>query len=190
MLLRAYPDWRGIDGTPGERGWWLGGFDLDPRGRPVRIETLASSGDPALDAAGRKALAASRHVAGRRTGCIYPYRQKAARLPAPPPPDSASFAAAPDCPAGAWARAPRLTYPDAWNRRSIEGWAVVQYDVAPWGEVGNVRAIASEPADAFGQQAEAVVRSARRAPSARGASGCIERVSFRIDPAQSAEGAE
>lgn len=190
VLLRANPDWRKIDGTPGERGWWMGGFDLDARGRPVRIETLASSGDPALDAAGRKALAASRHVPGKRTGCFFPYRQKAAIVPAPPPPDGASFVSRPNCPTGAWARTPRLTYPGAWNRRSIEGWAIVQYDVAPWGDVGNVRALASEPAEAFGVQAEAVVRSARRLPSPTGATGCIERVHFRIDPAQLARGAE
>lgn len=179
-LLRAFPDFARIPGTPGERQWSLSRFDLDAKGRPVGVRTVAGTGDTALDTASRKAVAASRFVAGKRTGCVYPYWREAAMIAAPAAPDTASFGAAPKCPAGPWVQPPRLTYPRAWSRRSIEGWAIVQYDVAPWGETGNVRALASEPADAFGEQAVEVVRSARRAPSATGASGCIEKVRFAI----------
>ena len=39
---------------------------------------------------------------------------------------------------------------DADLDRAIEGWAVIAFDVAPWGGTGNVRVVASEPAADFG----------------------------------------
>lgn len=182
VLLRAYPDFRKIAGTPGERQWSMTNYDLNANGRPIGVRTIAGTGSPALDAAARKAVSASRFTDGKRQGCLYPYSRAATRIAAPPAPDMAQFGTTPHCPAAAWAQPPRLTYPPAWNRRRIEGWAVVQFDVAPWGEIGNTRVLASEPAEAFGQQAMQVVRSARRAPSPTGASGCIERVRFNIRP--------
>lgn len=181
-LLRAYPDFQKIAGTPGERQWSMTSYDTDAKGRPINVRTIAGTGNAPLDAAARKAMSASRFTEGKRQGCLYPYWRAASRIMAPPAPDMAQFGTTPHCPAAAWAQQPRLTYPPAWNRRRIEGWAVVQFDVAPWGEVGNSRVLASEPAAAFGQQAMQVVRSARRAPSPTGASGCIERVRFNIRP--------
>jgi TonB family protein len=182
VLLRAYPDFATLPGTRGERQWSMTGYDLDARGRPIAIRTIGGTGDVPLDAAARKAVSASRFTAGKREGCLYPYWRGALRLAAPATPDMAQFGATPHCPTAPWAQPPRLTYPPAWNRRRIEGWAVIQYDVAPWGEIGNTRVLASEPAEAFGQQATQVVRSARRAASPTGASGCIERVRFAIPP--------
>lgn len=182
VLLRAYPDFRKIVGRPGERQWSMTGYDLDAKGRPVGVRTIDGTGDVTLDAAARKAVSASRFTEGKRQGCLYPYWRGAMRLAAPPMPDETPAKATPHCPAAPWAQQPRLTYPPAWNRRRIEGWAVVQFDIAPWGETGNARVLASEPAEAFGQQAIQVIRSARRAPSTTGASGCIERVRFRIPP--------
>jgi len=193
VLLRAYPDFRKIAGTPGERHWSMTRYDLNAKGRPIGVRTVGGTGNDALDAAARKAVSASRFTDGKRQGCLYPYSRAAARMAAPPAPDMAQFGTTPHCPAAPWAQQPRLTYPPAWNRRRIEGWAVVQFDVAPWGEIGNSRVLASEPAEAFGQQAMQVVRSARRAPSPTGASGCIERVRFNIRPddrAGSDDGAE
>ncbi|KQM87595.1 hypothetical protein ASE67_07860 [Sphingomonas sp. Leaf23] len=181
-LLRAYPDFRKVAGRPGERQWSMTSYDLDKKGRPVAVRTIGGTADPTLDTAARKAAAGSRFVDGKRRGCFYPYWRDALRLAAPPVPDEAQFGATPLCPAAGWAHPPRLTYPPAWNRRRIEGWAVVQFDVAPWGEIGNTRVLASEPAEAFGQQAMQVVRSARRPASPTGASGCIERVRFAIRP--------
>ena len=181
-LLRAYPDFRKIAGRPGERQWSMTGYDLDAKGRPVGVRTIDGTGDITLDAAARKAVSASRFTDGKRQGCLYPYWRGAMRLAAPPMADEGQLGPTPQCPAAPWAQQPRLTYPPAWNRRRIEGWAVVQFDVAPWGETGNARVLASEPAEAFGKQAMQVIRSARRAPSSAGVSGCIERVRFAIPP--------
>ncbi|RZM34116.1 MAG: energy transducer TonB, partial [Sphingomonas sp.] len=85
------------------------------------------------------------------------------------------------CPAGRdWTTPPILIFPEAYRRRSIEGWAIVTYDLAPWGEPGNIHAVAAEPSADFGAQAEAVVRGARLPASDRGATGCVDRVIFKI----------
>lgn len=189
-LLRAYPDFEKLPGTPGERQWSMTGYDLDKKGRPINVQTVAGTGDAALDAASRKAVAKSRFVAGARTGCMYPYWRGPLRIAAPPAPSEDSFGPTPHCPAAPWVQQPRMNYPQPWNRRSIEGWAVVQFDVAPWGEVGNTRVLASEPAEDFGREAMQVVRTARRAPSTTGASGCIERVRFAIRPPEAAASAD
>ena len=158
------------------------GYDLDEKGRPINVRTIAGTGNTALDTAARKAVARSRFVAGARTGCMYPHWRGPLRIAPPPAPPEDAFGPTPHCPAAPWAQQPRLIYPQAWNRRSIEGWAVVQFDVAPWGEVGNTRVLAAEPAEDFGREAMQVVRTARRAPSTSGASGCIERIRFAIRP--------
>lgn len=48
------------------------------------------------------------------------------------------------------------------------------------GEAGNVRVVASEPTDAFGQAARNLIASAKTEPSARGLTGCVEHVRFVI----------
>ena len=67
-------------------------------------------------------------------------------------------------------------------RRRIEGWAVVRYDAAPWGEIGNVTVLAAQPSADFGTQAQVVLRSAKVAPSESGFTGCVERVRFVMPP--------
>lgn len=85
------------------------------------------------------------------------------------------------CPAKVeWATRPTTFYPPAYRNRAIEGWAVVSFDTAPWGEVGNVKLLEAQPSADFGSQAMAIVRGARVTPSAQGASGCVETVKFMM----------
>ncbi|MBY8824970.1 TonB family protein [Sphingomonas colocasiae] len=182
-LNRAFPDFDALPATPGAREWSMIGYDLDARGRPVHLRIVEGTGNRALDAASMKAVRGSRFTGGARAGCLYPYWRAAATLAAPQRPDPASLRPENgNCPGGhAWAVEPKLTYPAAWRRRAIEGWAAIAYDVAPWGGIGNVRVLASEPAAAFGQQALQIVQSARKAPSQSGASGCVEMIRFVMD---------
>ena len=101
-------------------------------------------------------------------------------------PEEASFRPADaTCPAQAeWAVSPTLTYPDNFRRRGIEGWAMIGYDVAPWGATGNVRVLATQPSDEFGAQAMRIITTAKRVPSATGYTGCVDRVSFKMGPTQ------
>ena len=73
-----------------------------------------------------------------------------------------------------------MNFPEPFRRRPFEGWAVVRYDVAPWGATGNIEVLASEPAAAFGEQAKRVIASATKAPLSSGMAGCVDRVLFRL----------
>lgn len=180
ILLRAYPDFLALPRTPGVANWSMVGYDLDARGRPIHVRTVGGTQHAPLDAAAVKAVRASRFTRGARTGCVHPYRQAADPLPAPPIPDHVgAIATAGHCPTGdAWAYYPPPVYPEPWRRRGVEGWAVIGFDVAPWGELGNLRVIASEPAAEFGTEAVRLLRGARKPASTSGASGCVDRVRF------------
>jgi TonB family protein len=179
-LLRAYPDFRQIAGTPGVKDWVLVGYDTDQNGVPTNMRTMHTTGNAALDAAAAKAVGDSRFTGGARKSCLYPYWKVAARLPAPPVPDEAVYRSGDQGCAvkPKWNSRPVLVFPDAWRRRSIEGWAIVSYDVAPWGGVGNVKVLASQPAEDFGRQAISIMQSGRAVASPQGATGCIETVRF------------
>ncbi|PCD02475.1 energy transducer TonB [Sphingomonas spermidinifaciens] len=182
-LMRAMPDFRNIAGTPGVQDWSLVAYDTDAAGKPTGVRAVEGTGNRALDAASVKAMRASRFSGGARTGCVYPYWRTADTLPAPPMPDAVA-APSPTCPDGRdWAKAPTLTFPEPYRRRRIEGWAIVRYDVAPWGEIGNLTVVAAEPTADFGRQATQMLRMARLKPSAQGRSGCIDRVKFVMTPA-------
>ena len=71
-------------------------------------------------------------------------------------------------------------YPAPFATRRIEGYAIIGFDTAPWGAVGNVRVIASEPDAAFGMAALQSIANAKVTESDVGHRGCIRRVSFRL----------
>lgn len=179
-LNRAFPDFDALPASPGARDWAMVGYDLDAKGRPRNARVVEGTGNRALDDASVRAVRQSRFTGGARTGCLYPYWRAAGPLAAPASPDPASLRPeGSNCPAGRpWADAPRLVYPAAYRQRAVEGWAAIAYDVAPWGEIGNPRIVASEPAAAFGEQAMQIIRSARKQPSPNGATGCVDMVRF------------
>lgn len=182
-LVRALPDFAKLPGTPGMKEWALVTYDTDAGGKPVNVRIGTGTGNKALDAAAVKAMRESRFTGGARKGCSYPYWRQPEVLAAPPMPEKSTFPAGDKCPAGQdWASQPVLRFPQAYNRRRIEGWAVVSYDIAPWGVVGNAKVLAAQPSDDFGRQALQVIQSAKAAPSQEGRSGCIERIRFAIHP--------
>ncbi len=180
VLLRAFPDFRQIAGTPGVKDWSLVGFDTDKDGVPVQLKTVHTTRNAALDAAAAKAVGESRFTEGARTGCLYPYWKAAGKLPAPPVPDEDALRPADSTCAAKpkWNSRPIHFFPEYWRRRSIEGWAIVSYDVAPWGAVGNVKVLASQPSEDFGRQAISIVQSGRAVASQQGVTGCVETVRF------------
>jgi len=143
---------------------------------------MTGTGNAALDTAASDAVARSRFTGGARTGCSYPYWRTPATLAAPPSPPVASLRPADaTCPEKhEWATAPAPFYPETFRRRSIEGWAVLSYDVASWGEPGNVRVLAAQPAAAFGLAAERGLKGARGTPAKQGLTGCVDTVRFLI----------
>ena len=181
-LLRAFPDFDKLPGTPGVRDWSLVAYDTDGKGAPVGLKTLFGTGNKALDAAARKAVGDSRFTGGARMGCRYPYWKAPEILVAPPAPaEEDARPAGSNCPAKTrWNRPLATQFPEPWRRRSIEGWAIVTYDIAPWGGVGNVKIVAAQPAADFGHAAQTIVQNASAAPSPQGATGCVETVRFAM----------
>lgn len=186
----AYPDFPRLQAKPGRRDWTMVHYDLDDQGQPINVRTAYSTRNPSLDAASEQAVRASRYAQGPRKGCMFPYWRAPDPVEAPPPPAEAEFVpAGSTCTQrGNWAKKPVLQYPPAYRKHAVEGWAIVAFDVAPWGATGNVRTLAAEPAADFGLQAERVIRSATTEPSASGKTGCVELVRFVMDDA--AAGAE
>jgi TonB family protein len=181
---QVFPAFEQIEQAPGTASYSLIGFDIDAGGRPGNVRLADSSGKAVLDRQSLDAIRRSRFAPEAKRGCTYPYwRRSTDSLAAPAAPAEGSFAR-PDasCPAGSvtFTHVPAATFPSEMARRGVEGWAVIGYDVAPWGSTGNVQVLAAEPADRFGLQAANIVRAARAAPSARGASGCVRRVLFRL----------
>ncbi|MGE7206830.1 TonB family protein [Sphingomonas sp. NPDC019816] len=183
-LVRVLPDFEKLPATPGARDWSMVRYDLDAKGKPVGATLLTGTANPALDAAALKAIRASRFTGGPRTGCFYPFWRAPATLPAPDMPEAIRDTKVEgNCPdEHDWAVAPQLRFPEPFRRRSIEGWAVVSYDVAPWGELGNLKVIAAQPASDFGDGAIAVLRGARFKVSTQGYTGCVDRVRFNMGP--------
>ncbi|PNU06511.1 TonB family protein [Novosphingobium guangzhouense] len=186
-LNRVFPDFAALPATPGVREWTLIAYDTNASGKPVNVRVQTGTGNKALDNAGVDAMRKSRFTGGARTGCTYPYWRSPETVPAPLMPEKSAFGSAEGCPsAGEWASAPVLRFPQAYSRRRIEGWAVVSYDIAPWGAVGNAKVLAAQPSDDFGRQALQVIQSARAAPSQEGRSGCVERIRFAMEPRDTA----
>ena len=181
----VFPDFDAIPRRAGGPDWvWLS-HDLDGQGRPVNVRVDASSGNAALDAGSVAAVKASRYAPGARRGCLRPFRQGGEVLSAPPRPNIASFVRPGDtCPntEGQSDRARIVAttrYPPNFQERGVEGWAIVRFDVAPWGEIGRVEVVASEPAETFGEVARNLVGSAKAQPG-EGLTGCLQPVQFRL----------
>ncbi len=182
VLLRAYPAFRAMPDQPGYTTWSMTGYDVDRSGKPRNVRTLAGTNTPALDRASREAVAKSRFEPGARVGCFYPYYKNGTTLAPPPAPEEdAMRPAGATCPAERnWDRPPVLIYPAAYRRRSIEGWAIVTYDVASWGQTGNVRVVKAEPSADFGDAAAAMIRNATFKNGGSGFVGCVDRVLYVI----------
>jgi len=182
MLLRAFIDDRRIPQTPGVPSYAVASFDIDADGMPHNPGIVASDGNRVLEAAASDAAGRSRYVGNApRTRCTIPFRRAATEpVPAPPMPPKAAYPEG-RCPEPVrWARLLNLEFPDAFRRRAIEGWAIVRYDLAPWGATGAVTVLASEPAADFGEQARRMIIAARAEAAPNGAQGCIARVQYRM----------
>jgi len=173
-----FPDLKSLPAQPGQLLWSLAGFDVDATGKTVRTGIIASAGNAAIDKAVLAAITKSRFAPVSRHGCLSPHTRPVDRLAAPEFPPSKNPC---DEPVN-WRVPPRLQYPDAYRRRSVEGWALIRYDVAPWGAVGNFSVVASAPSDDFGTAGILTLRNAALPERASGMKGCLARVRFVIAP--------
>lgn len=179
----AYPDFLLPDRPrPGSRSWAAVRWDVAADGTTKDIETIGSSGDAVLDAEGRRAMAETLYRTGPRKGCLYNYWRDGPPLPAPPvnrdPPEDPLA----QCTEAVTARFTpgAMIYPPAFQARGVEGWARVRFDLATWGQIGNVAVMEAQPAAAFGDAAARIVATGRATPSFETATRCVVPVIFRL----------
>lgn len=182
VLLRAFPDFDRIPATIGRMDWSMVSFDINASGKPVGLETYGSTGNKALDKASIDAVAQSRFAKGEVEGCLYPYWRRGETLAAPESKEIAAYRSEDsNCPNTVdWKHQPALVYPENFRRRDIEGWAVIAFDLAPWGEVGNSKVIAAEPAAEFGEAARLIVVGSSAEPSDQGYTNCVVKVRYQM----------
>jgi TonB family protein len=180
--LRAVPDFEKIPATTGRSDWSMVQFDIDAAGKPVRLRIYGTTGNVALDKASLNAVAQSRFAKGAIQGCLYPYWRRGGTMAAPEGKELDAYR-----PEGGnclqtveWKSQPALVYPEVFRRRGIEGWAVIAFDLAPWGAVGNAKVVAAEPAAEFGEAAQRIVFGSATAPSKQGYTNCIVRVRYAM----------
>jgi outer membrane biosynthesis protein TonB len=184
--MRAYPPYDTLDQRPGTVSYAMVGYDVDRHGRTRRVRLLGGDRETPLARTALTAIRKTRFAPAAHHGCVLPFRlYPRVPLAAPPAPPVGQYRAADaECegvPKG-WASMPPLVFPPGFTRRSIEGWAIIRFDVAPWGATGDVSVAAAEPAAAFGETAKSIVARATKAPSKRGFSGCVEMVKFKMRP--------
>lgn len=167
---------------PGGRAWSVTRWNVGRDGRTSDVETLASSGNAAFDAEARRVVVASTFQPDApRRGCINAWTRQGDPLPDAPEPEPTGDPLK-NCPAELRERITRgrLTYPAAFQQRGIEGWAVVRYDVAPWGETGAIEVLEAQPAAAFGEAARNIIRASRATPGHVAGIRCTDRIIFRL----------
>lgn len=184
--LTSHPDFRvGKRPPTGGYAWTVLRWNNDAEGRYTDVETLGSSGDALFDAETRRAMSDSRlHPGEPATGCVYNFFRRGESLPAPPvPPKEEREDALQQCPDATASRLSpvrELPYPPAFRARGIEGWALVRFDVASWGQIGNVEVLEAQPAAAFGDGARNLVSQRRATPSFEAAIRCVQPVHYRM----------
>lgn len=183
----TYVDPADVSSPPGSHSFAQIVYDVSDSGWAANVRVVRSSGNKDFDREAAEAMSGSRFEGPVRKGCTYVAALGARRpMPAPPPPAITAFARETDAcstRANGWADIPALTFPEPFRRRAIEGWAVIRYDVAPWGSVGNMSIVAAEPAEAFGQEAMRILANARRNASRLGETGCLQTLIFDIPSA-------
>ena len=179
--MRAFPNFREIPATPGVHNWSLVGYDIDADGRPTHVTSLLGTGNRALNAASVDAISGSHFSGSAQVGRSYPYWRAPATLAALSEPSADAFRTfTATCPVDhSYTKPAGDRYPDAYRRGAIEGWAVLTFDAAPRGKVGNIKVVAAQPAEDFGTAATQALRAAKLAPG-DGVTGCVEVIHFRV----------
>jgi TonB family protein len=182
-----YPPFEIIAQPPGTRSWSFLSFDVDADGRTRGIHVLGSSGNAGLDAASTKALRDNRYSPRKVShGCTFHFYRlgstpiTAPAIPPDAPHDNSELPACAIDPKSIPTLLSGNAYPAQFSARRIEGYAIIGFDTASWGGVGNVRVLASEPDASFGQAAIQAIYNASVMQSDAGHRGCVSRVMFRL----------
>jgi TonB family protein len=180
----AFPDLRPFNDKSLAPSWAGIRYSIDADGGVRDVRIVARDGDAAFADTAASSIAESRFRPGPpKTGCYVAFSARSKATPAPARPDTEGFdRPGDDCKITQQAmRLPEnKTFPPAYAQRGVAGWAIIRFDVAPWGQIGNVEILASQPSEAFGLAARDLVQSARPSAPATGYRGCLVPVLYAI----------
>jgi len=180
----VYPDLRAFDDKTVDPSWAAVRYDIDAGGAVRNVRIAAQHGEPAFADAVAAAAGEARFFPGpARAGCFLTFKATPKATLAAKHPDEATFERPGDvCKVAQSALnlPENKLYPPAYAQRRVGGWAVLRFDVAPWGQVGAVEVLASQPTAAFGDAARLMVMSARPTPPPSGYRGCVVPIVYAI----------
>jgi len=183
----VYPDLRAFDNTSTSPAWAGIQYGIDANGAVRDVTIVARGGEAAFADTAAASVTESRFLSGSpRTACYAVFSASARATPARPRPELKAYKRPGDsCEVTREALyiPEAKMYPPAYAARKVTGWAILRFDVAPWGAVGNIEVLASQPSDAFGAAARNLVASARPNPPASGYRGCLVPVTYAIPDA-------
>lgn len=182
--VMAYPDLRDFNDKSISPAWAGVRYDIDANGVVRDVRIVAQGGDMAFAKATASSIAKSRFQSGSaRTGCFAALAAKPKATPRIFRPDIKTFERPGDaCEISREAlNLPQTkAFPPVYAAHGVTGWAIVRFDVAPWGQIGNVEVVASQPTEAFGAAARGLIQNARPAAPATGYRGCLAPVVYDI----------
>jgi TonB family protein len=180
----VYPDLRAFDDKTIDPAWAAVRYDIDAGGAVRNVRIAAQHGEPAFADAVASATGEAKFFPGApRAGCFLTYKAQPKATSASKHPDEAGFGRPGDAckVAEAALNLPdNKFFPAAYAKRRVGGWAILRFDVAPWGQVGAIEVLASQPSAAFGDAARVMIMSARPTPPSSGYRGCIVPVVYAI----------
>lgn len=183
----VYPDLRAFDNTSIAPAWAGIQYGIDANGAVRDVTIVARHGEAAFADTAAASVTESRFLSGSpRTACYAVFSASTRATPARPRPELKAYKRPGDtCEVTREAlNIPEAKmYPPAYAARKVPGWAILRFDVAPWGAVGNIEVLASQPSDAFGAAARNLVANARPNPPASGYRGCLVPVIYAIPDA-------
>lgn len=180
----VYPDLRAFDDKSVDPAWAGLRYDIDASGAVRNVKVAAQHGEAAFADTAASAVAEARYFPGpARTGCFVIFKATPQATPAPVRPSGESFERPQDAckVTQAQLNLPETKmYPPAFGKRRVAGWAILRFDVAPWGQVGAVEVLAAQPSDVFGNYARNMLNGARPTPPPTGYRGCVVPIVFAI----------
>lgn len=182
--VMVYPDMRPFEDRSVDPPWAGLSYDIDAGGTPRNLRIVAQHGETALGDTAAAAIADSRFFPGPpRSGCFVAFKALPKATPAPKRPSGDSFERPGDaCKVSREAlNIPEAkTYPPAFGKQRVAGWAILRFDVAPWGQVGAVEVLAAQPTETFGVYARNLLQGARPTPPPSGYRGCVVPIIYAI----------
>ncbi len=183
--LIAYPDLRAFDDQSVDPPWAGVTYDIDADGAVRNVAIVTQHGVQAFADTAASSVAESRYQTGSpRKACFGMFRARPKISPATSRPKVSTFERPGDlCDLKSELKdliQPKA-YPPAFAARRVGGWAYVRFDVAPWGQIGPVEVLASQPTPAFGVAAVNMLQGMRlKQTPATGYRGCVAPVIFAL----------